>query len=169
MQAQGKLGSDADSHDPNFLMGDRVDHLAKLTPILFGMVVGMLIMLLVVYFFPKEYRQPEIQASVPTADNVAANDPSSSQTISTTNVAPSVNSLESSGYTVQVESTTKSGYPVCVSGPSKAVDYFGPGQSGNVYYDPGSSYTVPVAPQVSTTPCVDPPSARGPNVRVVER
>jgi hypothetical protein len=136
--------------------------LGKLMPILFGLVAGMLIMLLVVYFFPRDYKQSESaqQSAEPAAENNA-------EASSSVNPPPNqdLGSANSNLGPVQVTGTTVSGYPVVSSGAPRAVDYFGTAETPQVNNTPDS---VPYQ-LASPSPCVDPPSVKGPTVRYAER
>ena len=132
----------------------------RLMPILLALIGGMLIMLLVVHFFPGENAQKPAQSAETPAGEEA---PASS--------APPTSALpnDASGGNLgpmQVTSTTASGYPVTTSGAPRAVDYFGPEETqGDLSNQPNSVSTE----DASTSPCVDPASSYGRSYRQVDR
>jgi cytoskeletal protein RodZ len=143
------------------------DLFSKLMPILFGLIAGMLIMLLVVYFAPHEHKQSEAQSvdsssDAATASNAEASAPSAEASLGANSA--SAPSSESMGQ-IQVTSTTTSGYPVITSGAPRAVDYSGRQDLGESNNQPNSVSEG----EASTNPCVDPPSVKGPNIRYVDR
>lgn len=137
-------------------------HLGKLMPILFGLIAGMLIMLLVVYFFPREYKQGE--AAQQSAEPAQENNAEASTSINPAQT-PDIGSAPSNLGPVQVTTSTVSGYPVVSSGAPRAVDYYGTEGGPPVNNQPDQ---VPYQ-MASPTPCVDPPSVKGPTVRYADR
>lgn len=132
----------------------------RLMPILLGLIAGMLIMLLVVHFFPRENPQNAGQsAEAPAAEEApVASAPATSalpNDAGNTNLGP-----------IQATSTTASGYPVVTSGSPRAVDYFGPQELQDEVSNQPNSVSTNAA---STSPCVDPPSAYGRSYRHVDR
>jgi len=124
--------------------------------------VGMLIMLLIVHFFPREHEQSEVQS---TQTAPADETPAGSEAIPTAPVTSDIGQANANMTRIQVSSPTASGYPVVNSGAPRAVDYFGP--QDTVIQTDNRPDSIPTT-DASTNPCVDPPSVKGQSYRYVE-
>jgi hypothetical protein len=131
-------------------------------PVLLALIVGMLIMLLIVHFFPHENGQNAVQsAEAPAAQESADSSPSSNGMPASDPGLGTANLGQ-----IQTTSTTASGYPVVTSGAPRAVDYLGQQEDiGDVSNQPGTVSTQ----DASTSPCVDPPSTYGRSYRQADR
>lgn len=134
----------------------------RLMPVLLALIVGMLIMLLIVHFFPRDNGQSATQSAEATAAEESADNSASSNALPAS--APALGSANLGP--IQTTSTTASGYPVVSSGAPRAVDYLGQQEDiGDVSNQPSTVSTQ----DASTSPCVDPPSTYGRSYRQVDR
>ena len=163
MSVNPERGDSHSQSDDSFPRTQDSSLLFKLIPIVVALILGMLVMLMVVYFLPHEHGQNDMQSAQTSSneDAPAGND----ATPSAPPFAGDIGQSNANTGRVEVRSTTTSGYSVTSSGAPRAVDWSG-ADDPRVQAD-NRPASVPEE-EASTSPCVDPPSAKGRAYRVVD-
>lgn len=163
MSVSPERGDSHNQSDDSFPRTQDSSFLSKLIPILVALILGMLVMLIVVYFFPHEHGQSDVQSAQTSSNEDSP--PGNDATPSAPPLAGDIGQSNANTGRVEVRSTTTSGYSVAGSGAPRAVDFSG-ADDPRVQAD-NQPASVPEE-QASTSPCVDPPSAKGRAYRVVD-